>query len=307
MTGEYAEMYRLRWLLVGCGGAVMVLGLAGGWWFSTRAMRPLENISSAADKIATGDLSQRISVADTDNELGKLAAVLNSTFARLEAAFGQQRQFTSDAAHELRTPVSVVLTQIQTALNRERSAPEYRQTLETCQRATQRMRKLIESLLDLAHFDAGQERLKRLPFDLSQTARECAEMIRPLAEARGIKVVLEMPSLECVGDSERISRVITNLLANAVDHNHVGGEIRVRGECWNGAACLTVSDTGQGIPAEDLPHLFKRFYRADKARSAGHAGLGLAISKAIIEAHGGSISVSSEVGSGTAFRIELPR
>ena len=120
---------------------VLLLGLTGGWWVATRALRPIEDISATAVKIAAGDLSQRISTRDTENELGRLAAVLNSTFARLEAAFAQQRQFTSDAAHELRTPITVMLTQTQTALNRERGAAEYRATVEACQRAAQRMRR----------------------------------------------------------------------------------------------------------------------------------------------------------------------
>ena len=142
--------------------------LAAGGWFRA-ALRPIDDISAAAVKISAGDLSQRINVAEAESELGQLAAVLNSTFARLETAFAQQKQFAADAAHELRTPVSVILTQTQTALNREREAAEYKQTVEACQRAAQRMRKLIESLLALARLDAGQEVLKRLRFDFSKT------------------------------------------------------------------------------------------------------------------------------------------
>ena len=160
---------------------MLVLGLAGGWWVATRAIRPIEAISATAVKIAGGDLSQRINAADTDSELGRLAGVLNSTFARLEAAFAQQARFTSDASHELRTPVSVILSQTQTALSRERPAAEYREALEACQRAAQRMRNLTESLLELARLDAGQEPMKQERFDLLRVARECVEMVRPLA------------------------------------------------------------------------------------------------------------------------------
>ena len=167
----------------------MLIGLAGGWWFVSRAMRPVENISAAAVKISAGDLSQRINVAETESELGKLASVLNSTFARLDAAFAQQKQFASDAAHEFRTPVSVILTQTQTALNRERTAPEYRETVEACQRAAQRMRKLIGALLELARLDAGQEQMKRLRFDFSRTVADCVELVKPLAEERGVKII----------------------------------------------------------------------------------------------------------------------
>ncbi|HEX5398329.1 MAG TPA: histidine kinase dimerization/phospho-acceptor domain-containing protein, partial [Verrucomicrobiae bacterium] len=148
-------MKMTAWRFAGFGAIILVFGLAGGGWFVSRAMRPIENISSAATKISAGDLSQRINLAETESELGQLAAVLNSTFARLDAAFAQQKQFASDAAHELRTPVSVILTQTQTALTRERAAAEYRETVEACQRAAQRMRKLIRALLELARLDAG--------------------------------------------------------------------------------------------------------------------------------------------------------
>jgi heavy metal sensor kinase len=305
-SDEFAGLRRSGWLLLGAGGGVLTLGLLGGWWVSTRAIRPIKDISATAARISAGDLAQRIPAADTENELGQLASVLNSTFDRLEAAFAQQRQFTSDAAHELRTPVSVMLTQTQTALKRERSGAEYRQTLESCQRAAQRMRRLIESLLELARLDAGQEQMKYLPFDLSLTARDCAEMIRPLAEERGVKMALELTPLRCVGDSDRVGQVITNLLSNALQYNRPGGEIRMRTQANNGTAVLVVADTGQGIAPEALPRIFERFYRVEKSRSSGHAGLGLAISKAIVAAHGGSIEASSEFGTGSTFTIRLP-
>src|SRR5208283_3289888 len=136
-ASELKELHRTALKLAGVGGIILFFGLAGGWWIVSRSLRPVIEISAAAVKISAGDLSQRINIAEAESELGQLAAVLNSTFARLEAAFAQQQQFTSDAAHELRTPVSVMLTQTQTALTRERSAPEYRETVEACQRAAQ--------------------------------------------------------------------------------------------------------------------------------------------------------------------------
>jgi heavy metal sensor kinase len=305
---ELKELRLAALRLTAFGVAILLLGLAGGWWLVGRAIRPIEDISATAVKISAGDLSQRISVTDTENELGRLAGVLNSTFARLEAAFAQQQQFTSDAAHELRTPISVMLTQTQTALNRERSGAEYRETLEACQRASQRMRKLIESLLELARLDAGQEQLKRLRFDFSQMANDCAELVRPLANEHGVKILSELAPLEITGDSERLAQVVTNLLTNAIQYNRPGGEVRVKLESQGGVAVLTVSDTGPGISTGDLPHVFERFYRGDKSRtvSNGNAGLGLAISKAIVEAHGGTIEVSSKPDAGTAFTVVLP-
>ncbi|MDB6022439.1 MAG: hypothetical protein JWQ04_2296, partial [Pedosphaera sp.] len=157
MAGDLAELQKFGWSLAGFGAVVLLLGLAGGWRLATRAIRPIEDISATAVKIAAGDLAQRINIEDTDNELGRLAGVLNSTFARLETSFAQQAQFTADAAHELRTPVTVILAQTQTSLKRERNSAEYRDTVEACQRAAQRMRRLLELLLELARLDAGQE------------------------------------------------------------------------------------------------------------------------------------------------------
>ncbi len=292
--------------LAGIGGIILLFGLVGGWWISSRAIKPVEDISATASRISAGNLSQRINVADTETELGQLASVLNSAFARLEAAFAQQQQFTADAAHELRTPVSVMLTQTQTSLNRDRSAAEYRETIEACQRATQRMRRLIESLLEMARLDAGQEQMKRMPFDLSPAINDCVELIRPLADERGVQIQCDLPSVACAGDSERVALVVTNLLTNAIQYNKESGEVRVKLKPHDGMAVLTVSDTGAGISAEDLPHVFERFYCADKSRSSAHTGLGLAISKAIVEAHGGTIEVSSQEDVGTTFTVRLP-
>ena len=309
LNADLAALRRLALGLTVAGISVLALGLAGGWWVATRAIRPIEDISSAAVRIAGGDLSHRINAADTDSELGRLAGVLNSTFARLEAAFAQHTRFTSDASHELRTPVSVILTQTQTALARERGSDEYREALEACQRAARRMHSLTDSLLELARLDAGQEPMKRERFDLASVARECAELVQPLAERRGIKLQLNLPKTECLGDADRISQVVTNLLSNAITFNRDQGQVQVSVEADKTSAVLRVTDSGIGISAEDLPHIFERFYRADKSRSrtGGHNGLGLAICKAIVDAHGGSLDATSQPDAGSTFMVKLPR
>jgi two-component system, OmpR family, sensor kinase len=304
---ETKELHLTALKLTGIGGVILFFGLAGGWWIVSRSLRPIIAISSTAVKISTGDLSQRINVAEAESELGQLAAVLNSTFARLETAFAQQKQFAADAAHELRTPVSVMLTQAQAALNRERTAPEYRETVEACQRAAQRMRKLIESLLALARFDAGQEVLVRLRFDFSKTITECIELVKPMTYEWGVKIISNLPPTEITGDAGRLAQVITNLLTNAIQYNRPEGEVRVMLESRNGLTMLTVTDTGQGIAPSHLPLVFGRFFRADQSRTgAGNTGLGLAISKAIVEAHGGTIEAMSEQNVGTTFTVRLP-
>lgn len=308
IAADLAETQRLAGWLVGAGAGVLLLGLAGGWWLTTRALRPITDISATAVKIAAGDLSQRISVESAETELGELAGVLNSTFSRLEAAFAQQVRFTSDAAHELRTPITVMLTQTQTALARERDAAEYRETLEACRRASVRMRKLIESLLELARLDSGQEPIGRATFDLAQIAVETVENIRPIASERPVSITTQLAATPCQGSPERIAQVVTNLLANAIHYNRENGTIQVTVEARDGFAILAVADTGLGIAPEDLPHIFERFYRADKARTRarGHAGLGLSISKAIAETHGGTLAATSELGQGSVFTLRLP-
>jgi heavy metal sensor kinase len=306
LAPELKDLRRTALRLTAVGGAVLLLGLAGGWWLASRAIRPIRSISDTAARISAGDLSQRINAADRESEFGELSDVLNSTFARLEAAFAQQKQFASDAAHELRTPISVLLTQTQSVLNRERSPEEYRQSLHACQRAAQRMRRLIESLLELARLDAGQEQMKHTCFNLSQLVKERVNEIQPLADQRDITMTCDLPDVEYTGDSERLGRVITNLLTNAIHYNRDAGKVYVGIGARNGTIVVDIADTGEGIPVDELPKLFKRFYRAEKSRTDGRSGLGLAISKAIVEAHGGTITVASEVDKGTCFEIRLP-
>jgi signal transduction histidine kinase len=201
-----------------------------------------------------------------------------------------------------------MLTQTQTTLNRVRSAADYREAVEACQRSAQRMRRLIESLLELARLDAGQETLKRVRLDLSQVVRNSVSLVSPLAKERSVQIHCDLPAVECVGDSDRIAQVIINLLTNAIQYNKADGEVRLALQSGNGMAILTVSDTGQGISAADLPRIFRRFFRADPSRSGatGTSGLGLAIAKGIVEAHGGTITVESQPEAGSAFTVRLP-
>jgi two-component system OmpR family sensor kinase len=311
LAADLTALQRYAWWLVGAGLGVLGLGLWGAWLVASRAIRPVDDISAAATRISAGNLSERINVADTDSELGRLATILNSTFARLEAAFAQQKQFTADASHELRTPLSVIITEAQTTLARDRSAPEYRETVQACLDAAQQMRRLTKSMLELARFDAGQEAIERQPFDLGEQARTCIDLIRPLAQPKGITIHADLHSIAVTGDADRLSQVLVNLLSNAIHYNRDQGEISVVTKAQPGAAVVEVSDTGPGIPAEDLPRVFERFYRGDKARGRrdGHAGLGLSICKAIVDAHGGSIEVTSSTAegcSGTTFTVRLP-
>lgn len=309
LTDDQAMLHGLALRLGAAGLALLSLGLGGSWWLATRALRPIEEISTTAARISDGDLAQRIPVTRSGCELARLARILNSTFARLETAFLRQRQFTADASHELRTPLAVIITETQTSLRRERSASEYRETIQTCLHSAQEMRRLSDSLLELARFDSAEgSRHDHHPVALAKIANLCLEQIAPMATARSITIRSKLESATTQGDPDQLSRVVTNLLTNAVEYNQQAGEIRLSCGMEGPFAVVTVADTGVGIAAQDLPHLFERFYRADKARSRadGHFGLGLAICKAIVDAHGGTMAVTSQPGQGSTFTIRLP-
>lgn len=308
ITSDLMAIRRFELLMVAIGTGILAIGLGGGWLMASKAILPLKTITSAANRISVGNLSERINIADTDNELGHLAGVLNSTFSRLEASFAQQKQFSADASHELRTPIAVIISEAQTTLARERSAAEYRETIEVCLETAQQMRRLTQSLLELARYDAGQTSMERQSFDLSERVQLCSELIHPLARHRNIHIRQDLSSARMIGDPDRIDQVITNLLSNAIYYNKDGGKIDISTQAEGASVILTISDTGSGISADDISHIFERFYRADKSRSQteGRNGLGLAICKAIIDAHGGRIEVSSQPNMGTTFRVIVP-
>jgi len=298
-------MERLMTLaLIGAG--VLVTGLAGGWWLTTRAIRPIEEIGATARRISDGDLSQRIPVSG-DSELADLAVVLNTTFSRLEQAFDRQRQFTADASHELRTPLTLMISEAQTALARERSPEDYREALAGCLDAAQQMRRLTEALLELARTDGGSDKARDV-FDLSVCAKEVAERFQPMIAQHELTLEMDLSPVETEGGVERLGLVVANLLSNAIHYNVKGGTVRLITRRVGDVAELVVSDTGIGISEEDQSQVFERFFRADKARSRvdGKFGLGLAICRAVVEADGGTIELESSEGKGSSFTVRYP-
>ena len=305
---EIDDLHHLALILIGAGAGVLAIGLAGGFLLSTRAIRPIRTITDTARSISANDLSRRIDLEETQSELGTLAQTLNETFDRLDTAFQRQVQFTADASHELRTPLTVIHSHTELALTKERTAEEYRQTLEACLRASRRMKSLVESLLVLARADAGKLDLKPTRFDLKQLAEECIQLVVPLTQEKNISVESNLHAVEITADRTRISQLLTNLLSNAIRYNRAQGHVTLSIAQEDSQALITVSDTGVGMSPEDQKHVFERFFRADKARSreAGGSGLGLAICQSIVEAHRGTVSFSSKPNEGTSFQVRLP-
>jgi heavy metal sensor kinase len=303
-----AALHRLVLALAGLGLVIVGMGMAIGWWVAGKALEPIAEISATAKKISEGDLSRRINVAETDSELGQLAQVLNGTFEKFERMIEDQLRFTADASHELRTPVAVLITQIQLALSRERSPEEYQKTLETCERAAERMRVLINQLIELARVDAGDASLVWEKCDLGRVVRDAIEFIEPLALKKHVTLHQSIEPVRIRADVMKLGQVLINLLNNAIHHNNDGIEVSVSVKQEAHKAVICIADNGVGIPEDALPHLFDRFYRVDKARARGkgNSGLGLAICKAIVRGHGGKISVQSKPGHGAQFTIELP-
>jgi heavy metal sensor kinase len=303
------ELHQLLAQMGVAAAGVLLLGSVGAWLILGRVVRPIRRMSDTAGAISATRLSDRIDSRKVPSELRELAMVLNGMFERLEIAFQQQSRFTADASHELRTPLAVILSHTELAMSRDRSPEEYRRTIETCSAAASRMKSLVESLLLLSHADVGELALRPCPMDLSDVVRENVQLLATLAAGRSITLATQLQNATLIGDPSRLGQVVANLLSNAIRYNHDGGSIAVTTEVLLGDAVLTVADTGAGISAEDQKHVFDRFFRADKARSrdAGGSGLGLAICRSIVEAHGGSVEVTSELGVGTTFVVRVPR
>jgi heavy metal sensor kinase len=308
MQEEERRLARLLGIILTVGGVALVLTIGAGWLVTGRALGPIRRISESAAAVSASNLSARIDMAEMETELGALATTINSTFDRLQAAFDQQTQFTADASHELRTPLSVVLAQAELALKKDRSEEEYRQALDTIVRSARRMKSVVEGLLVLARADAGALSLVKAKIDLRDVVDESCQLLAPLAADRGVTLEVNLEPIVAEVDRARFAEAITNLLGNAIHYNRPDGRVEIRLRRHDSSAILQVADNGIGIPEEDLPHIFERFFRVDQARSrrAGGAGLGLAVTKWIVESHGGIIDVSSRIGAGTTFTVSLP-
>jgi heavy metal sensor kinase len=308
--GDIADTLRTLLLILAIAyPATLALASFGGVFLAGRALAPIDRITQQARRISAEDLGKRLDLQLPDDEVGRLARTFDDMIARLDEAFRRQRQFTADASHELRTPLTAMKGQIEVALSKPREAASYQKVLQAVNEDVERMIRLVGSLLTLARADAGQLPLARESIEVADLVRAAVEQVRPLAEERGIVLSAELgPAVALRADEDLLLQLLLNLLDNAIKYTEPGGEAIAGWRLAGQQVELWVRDSGAGISVQDLPHLFDRFYRVDKGRSRadGGAGLGLAISRWIAEAHGGSISVQSAPSEGTTFTVRLP-
>ena len=295
--------------LIASAPILLLISSACGYWLSRRALRPVDKITAAARSISIRNLSERLPVAKTGDELERLAETCNAMLARLDAAVNQIKQFTADASHELRGPLSFVRTVAEVALRNPHIDAESRQSFQDIVEETAKATVLLEDMLTLARADAERGAKALTSLNLADVVEQACEMARPIADERGLSVSVSVGArlVNVLGDFTTLRRLVWILLDNALKYTPAPGRIDVALSATGKQATVQVRDTGAGISEADLPHIFDRFYRADRSRSQIEgAGLGLAIAKWIAEMHHADLTVASELRKGTVFQLVLP-
>ncbi len=287
----------------------LAMALLGGYTLARRVLSPVDRMVEVANRITASDLHQRVEVVNPRDELGRLAQTINSLIDRLQKAIEEMRRFTADAAHELRTPLAVLRSGIEVTLRIPRSAEEYRRSLEAAEDESQRLGRLADQLLLLSRQEAGMTPIEQEEVRLDALLKDVVDRFEVSARAKGLTLEIE-PLKPCSvrGDDIRLSQVFFNALHNAIKYTPPGGRVAVRSRLIGSRVRVEVEDTGIGISPEDLTHVFKRFYRAERQPLADRsgAGLGLAIAQSAVLAHNGQIWLESQIGRGTLLRVELP-
>ena len=295
-------------LLPGILASVVVAG-AVGWFLARKALRPVAEITDTARKITAENLDERIRADVPQDEIGRLAATMNEMIERLEKSFQQIRQFTGDASHELKTPLTILKGEIEMALRSKDDVQYMKEVLSSSLEEIDRMSYIVKSLLDLAKMDVEKGALAREPVRLDKVLADRHEHFKRLAFDSAVQLdILENRPVMVLGDQVRLSQLIYNLIDNAIKYTPRGGKVELRLAQDGQTVYFRVKDTGVGISSEDLPYIFDRFYRVDKARTreVGGAGLGLSICREIAEAHGGTLTALSEAGKGSTFTASFP-
>lgn len=289
---------------------ILILASLGGYFLARKSLSPIALMNQQTHRISAENLSARLDVTNPRDEVGHLALTINALLTRVDRAFQEQRRFIADASHELRTPLAVLRGETEVALQQERVVTEYKQSLALIKDEAERLSRIVEDLFLLAREPVDAPSMTTETVRLDQLVAECARAASVLAAQKGLRLTLNehLPAITVMGDDEMLKRMLLNLLDNAVKYTPEGGEVKIDLGLENGDAQIVVTDTGIGIPAAEQPRIFDRFYRVDKARSRtlGGAGLGLSIARWILAGHGGTLSVESAPGQGSAFRVRLP-
>jgi heavy metal sensor kinase len=309
-AGPVDALFRhLVWLFAMALPAVVLLGLIGGYLLVGNALVPVEGITQKAELISQHNLSERLPVASTGDELERLSVSLNRMIGRLDDAFQSSKRFVADASHELRTPLTILRGEMEElAADPALSAP-HREQVGSLLEEVERLTKIVERLFALSRLDAGEAQAEWVRFDLAEMAAATAGQMELLAEDRRIALSTHTNGPVLIaGDRSRLKQVVVNLLDNAIKYTPEGGAVALTIEAQGSQAVLEVSDTGVGIDPADLGFVFERFYRTDKSRSRNPdgAGLGLAIVKSICHANRGDVTVTSVVGQGSKFQVRFP-
>jgi len=285
-------------------GAFLLFGL-GVWWLSRQVLAPVQRVTKAAARVSSRDLSQRVPVPASQDEMRELAVAINHMLDRLQESFETQRRFTADASHELRTPVTAIVGHTNYLLRRTRPSPEQVDSLTVIRQEAERMAKLVNDLLELARADAGFS-IDKEPMNLLEVVEAVRDELQPVAGSASIEVNCARPLVEVEGDPGRLKQVVLNLVQNSL--NAGAQHVHIDLATVNREVRLEVLDDGPGIPQEAIAHLFDRFYRVDGARSTrgNGSGLGLAIVRWIVQQHAGTVEVASKSGEGSVFTVTLP-
>lgn len=287
---------------------VVVIGLAGGSFLAFRALRPLRGlITSLQSIVATGNLTARVPVADTGDELDELSLLFNGLLAKIGLLITGMQNSLDNVAHDLRTPMTKVRGIAEMALQAEEKADLLREALVTCVEESERILAMVNTLMDISEAETGTMHLEVHPVNVLALIENVVELYRYVAEDKGVAVSVSAPlELSISADRNRMQQVLANLLDNALKYTPRGGSVEVAASSLGHQVIITVTDTGIGIPAEELVKIWDRLYRGDKSRSQRGLGLGLSLVKAIVQAHQGQVEVSNEIGQGAQFVLHLP-
>jgi len=306
----YDALHRFATLLLVSIPILLLCAAGGGYWLSCSMLAPFDEITQAARSVGIHNLSSRLVVPQTRDVLQRLSETFNSMLERLEAAFKKITQFTADASHELRTPIAVMRTRAELSLRKTRTVDEHREALRQVHSGLEKTSDLVEKLMLLARADYGSEVLQLSTENLGDIVHDACSQGRTLSETKQVTFHEQIPDFPVwvQADAHALGRLFLILIDNAIKYTATGGRVEVLVASDNGSALATVRDTGIGIAAEELPNIFERFYRVDKARSreSGGVGLGLSIGRWIAEAHGGTVEVQSTPGRGSIFQVRLP-